>query len=107
MTASVLAAAICPAATLVIVLSAPVAPTLTVELGVVPAKLYVVPFSVTPVVATAAEVTDPDPRATALVFPALAPKPIAVPPSAVAVAVEPMAVAFVPEAHALAPNAAP
>lgn len=102
-----LAAVIRPAATFVIVLSAPEAPTLTVELGVVPAKLYVVPLSITLEVATAADVTDPDPRATALLFPALDPKPIAVPPVAVAVAVEPMAVAFVPEAHAVAPNAAP
>ena len=62
--ASVLLALIRPAATLVIVRSAPTSPTLTVLLGAVPAKIYWVPLRVVSVVATAAPVLEPAPRAT-------------------------------------------
>ena len=65
MMASVEAAEIRPAATLVIVRSAPALPTLTVEAGFTPAKLCATPLIVAEGVATAAAVSEPLPIATA------------------------------------------
>jgi hypothetical protein len=63
--ASVLVAEMRPAATLVIVRSPPTTPTLTVEVGVAPAKpMYVVPPMVAELVPTTAAVVEPKPRAT-------------------------------------------
>ncbi|MDI9647916.1 hypothetical protein QM306_05625, partial [Burkholderia cenocepacia] len=71
--ASVLVAEIRPAATLVIVRSAPELPTLTVDPGAVPAKLYSVPLIVVVLVEIAAAVTELAPRATALLLVDVAP----------------------------------
>ena len=78
MIASVLVSVIRPAATLVNVRSPPDLPILTVEVGAVPAKpLYVTPLIVASVVATAAAVSESEPKATLLSCPARAPLPIA------------------------------
>ncbi len=70
-----------------------------------PAKLYVTPLIVVLVVATAAELTDPEPKATSPLFAALAPYPIAVAFTADAVAFPPMAVAPAADAAANEPSA--
>lgn len=68
-----------PAATLVIVLSLPSAPILTVAIGFVPAKsLYVIPFTVAFVVGMAIAVTELLPSAIESVCSAVAFRPIAV-----------------------------
>ena len=66
MIASVEVAEIRPAATLVTVRSMPALPTLTVDAGLIPAKLCTAPLMVAEGVATAAAVSEPVPRATAL-----------------------------------------
>jgi hypothetical protein len=93
-TASVLVAVICPAATFVMVLSAPTAPTLTVLPGVVPANpLYVVLPIVALPVPTAAAVTLPLPKATSFALAATVFEPIATEEVPFVVAVVPMATA--------------
>jgi hypothetical protein len=76
LTASVLDDVTRPAATFVMVRSAPRLPTLTVPTGAMPALLYVLPKKLVLGVAIAAVVDAPAPMATAL-SPALAPLPMA------------------------------
>ena len=88
-----------------IVRSLPDAPTLTVDEGVVPAKLYVTPLMIVLGVATAVVVVEPEPKATAPALLADAPEPIATPLDAFVLAALPKASEFVPDAVVLAPSA--
>ncbi len=99
MTASVLVEVIRPAATLVMVRSAPDDPTLTVLVALAPAKPpKVAPLIATELVETVAAVIDPEPRAMLFALPAVAPLPMAMALLADAVATGPMAMELVPDA---------
>ena len=66
-----------PAAILVIVRSDPAAPTLTVDDGLAPAKVYAFPPMVAPLVPATAAVVEPEPSATSPALLAAALGPIA------------------------------
>ncbi|MEN2829593.1 hypothetical protein LGIHADK_03105 [Mannheimia haemolytica] len=118
MIASVDESKIRPAATFVKVRSLPTEPILTVELGVVPANVYVLPFSVALFVATVATVSElvPNatepwcvafafwPRATAAVVVACDETPNAIEATPAAFALLPKAIAELPAALAFLPT---
>ena len=107
MTASVDVAERRPAATLVIVRSAPALPTLTVEPGLAPAKLCTSPLINSDAVPTAAAVSDPAPIATAFSCSTFASLPIATPFFTVTLALLPTAVPFNPVTEVEDPMAVP
>ena len=107
MTASVDVAERRPAATLVIVRSAPALPTLTVEPGLAPAKLCTSPLIDSDAVPTAAAVSDPAPIATAFSFSTFASLPIATPFFTDTLALLPIAVPFSPVTDVEDPIAVP
>ncbi len=105
LTASVLVAETCPAATLVTWRSAPGAPTLTTLVGDVPAKVYETPPIVALAVGFGAAVIEPEPSATSLALFATAFEPNASEPAPTAVAVLPKEIEPVPAAVLALPNA--
>ena len=94
MTASVDVADTRPAATFVIVRSAPLSPILNVPTAVPPAKLYVLPPITPELVDTAVSVTDLAPRAMLLSVAAFALVPIAIESTPSTVAFVPIAMPF-------------
>ena len=87
--------------------STPVLPTLTVEVGLMPAKLCISPLTVSDGVPTAVAVSDPEPIATAFSFFAFASLPIATPFFTVTLALLPIEVPFNPVTEVEDPMAVP